>query len=261
MVEESLSSAAITSNLGSGFIGQRVIYYPCLASTMDEAREEARLGAAEGTVVVADEQTGGKGRMERVWLSPRGGGVALSVILYPAISYLPSLIMLASLAVVHSIKAVTGLESQIKWPNDILINGKKVCGILIESAVWGNEVAQSILGIGINVNLRVADFPEILSIATSLSDELGGYVSRVKLVRYLLREIERIYLTLPAEAIYEEWRDRLVTLGKRVRVDSGGDILEGIAEAVAADGSLLLRNSDGGLTRVVAGDVTLRDSV
>ena len=260
MVENSLSPASITRDLETRFVGQRVIYYPSLTSTMEVAkREAARRGAAEGTVILADEQTAGKGRLERVWLSPRGN-IALSVILYPSLSYLPSLIMLASLAVVHSIEAATGLKSQIKWPNDVLIDGRKVCGILIESNVQGSTVKYAIIGIGINVNLRLADFPEILPIATSLSDELGRTVSRLSVIRCLLVEIERLYLALSAGgSIYQEWRDSLVTLGREVRVKTGEAIYEGVAESVARDGSLLLRSSDGSLTKIVAGDVTLRD--
>jgi len=226
---------------------------------MDVARREARQGAIEGTVVTADEQTAGKGRVRRVWLSPRGS-IAVSLILYPEKSCLPYLMMLASLAVVHSIKAITGLEAQIKWPNDVLFNGKKVCGILMENEVKGNKVAYAIIGIGINVNLRLADFPEILPAATSLADELGKDVSRVDVIRRLLVEFERLYLALPAgEPVYQEWRDRLVTLGRGVLVKSGRTILEGIAESVARDGSLLLRHSNGSSTKIVAGDVSLRD--
>jgi BirA family biotin operon repressor/biotin-[acetyl-CoA-carboxylase] ligase len=259
MVDNSLSPAAITNNLETRFIGQRVIYYPSLTSTMEVAKREAQQGAAEGTTIIADEQTAGKGRMKRLWLSPRGS-IALSVILYPDVAYLPSLVMLASLAVVHSIEAVTGLKAQVKWPNDVLINGKKVCGILVESELRRDIVNYAIVGIGVNVNLRLADFPEILSIATSLSDELGREVSPLELIRRLLVEIERLYLALPVgESIYEEWRDRLVTLGRRVSVNWGTTSYEGIAESVASDGSLLLRHSDGSLTKIVAGDVTLRD--
>jgi len=256
-MEDSLSPASITNNLDTHFIGQRVIYYPRLTSTMDVAKREAQQGAAEGTIVVADEQTAGKGRLKRAWLSPEGN-IALSIILYPSLPYLPSLIMLASLAVVHSIEAVTGLKSQVKWPNDVLINSRKVCGILIESDVRGNTVDYTIIGIGVNVNLRLSGFPEILSTATSLCDELGREVSRLSLIQRLLAEIERLYLSLPAGgSVYEEWRDRLVTLGKRVQVKSGKTMYEGIAESVASDGSLLLRQLDGSLTRIVAGDATL----
>jgi len=259
MVEDSLSPASITNNLDTRFIGQRVIYYSRLTSTMDVAKREAQQGAVEGTIIIADEQTAGRGRLKRAWLSPKGS-IALSIILYPSLLYVPSLIMLASLAVVHSIESVTGLKSQVKWPNDVLVNGKKVCGILIESDVRGNMVDYTIIGIGINVNLRLSGFPEILPTATSLSNELGRGVSRLNLIRQLLVEIESLYLTLQTGgSIFEEWRDSLVTLGKRIRLKSGKTIYEGIAESVASDGSLLLRELDGSLTKIVAGDATLRD--
>ncbi len=255
--ENSLLSASISHDLGTRFVGQRVIYHPRLASTMEMARQEARLGAVEGTVVVAGEQTGGRGRMGRVWLSPQGN-ISLSIILYPDLAHLPSLIMLASLAVVHAIEAVSGLKAQISWPNDVLIGSKKVCGILVESDVRGGVVAYAVIGIGMNVNLRAADFPEISSIATSLSDEVGGEVSLVGMIRQLLVDIERLYLDLQAGgSVYQEWRDSLVTLGKKVVASSGGISYEGIAESVDEDGGLLLRRSDGNLIKVIAADVTL----
>ena len=254
-MENSLSPAAITNNLGTHFIGQRVIYYASLTSTMEVAKREAQQGAAEGTVIIADEQTAGRGRVKRTWLSPKGN-IALSVILYPNVVYLPSLIMLASLAVVHSIETITSLKPQVKWPNDVLINGRKVCGILVESDVRGDIVNYAVIGIGVNVNLRLSAFPGLLPTATSLSDELGGDVSRLDIIRRILVEIERLYLTLPVGgSVYEQWRDRLVTLGKRVCVRSGKTTCEGIAESVTRDGSLLLRHSDGSLTKIVAGDV------
>jgi len=259
MAEDTLSPALITNNLATRFIGQKVIYHPRLTSTMALARQAARQGATEGTVVVADEQTAGKGRLKRLWLSPRGS-IALSIILYPDMSYLPYLMMLASLAVVHSIEAITGLKAQLKWPNDVLIDDNKVCGILIESDLRGNTVAYAIIGIGINVNFRLTDFPEILPHATSLADEVKKEISRVAVIRHLLIDTERLYLSLPdGDPIYREWQDKLVTLGKKVQVKSGETFLKGIAESVTRDGSLLLRHSDGSVTSVIAGDVTLRD--
>jgi len=258
MREDNLTPAAITNNLGTRFIGQRVIYYPRLKSTMDVARREAQQGAIEGTVIIAEEQTAGRGRIKRAWLSPQGS-IALSIILYPEVGYLSSLIMVASLAVVHCIEKVTGLKSQIKWPNDVLINGKKVCGILIESEVKGNRADYAIIGIGINVNLKPSDFPEILLNATSLSHELGRDISQLDMIRCLLAEIERLYLALPSgDWVYQEWRDNLVTLGKKIHVSSDETTYEGIAESVASDGSLLLRQPDGSLIKIVTGDVTLR---
>jgi len=254
-----LSPASITDNLNTSFIGQRVIYYPQLASTMDAARQEAQQGAAEGTIIIAGEQIGGRGRVKRPWLSPRGN-IALSIILYPSISFLPYIIMVASLAVVHSIESVTGLKTQIKWPNDVLINSKKVSGILIENELKGDGVAYAIIGIGINVSLKASDFPEVATTATSLNGESGRNVSRVDLIRQFLIEIEQLYQALPnGEPVYIEWRDRLVTLGKRVYVNSGKNIIEGTAESVDISGALMLRHDDGTLHRIVAGDVTLRD--
>lgn len=258
-MESMLSPAAITDNLATRFVGQRVLYYPSLPSTMDAAREAAQKRAAEGTVVIAGEQTAGRGRLKRTWLSPRGS-LALSLILYPEVARLSCLIMLASLAVSHSIEALTGLKPRLKWPNDVLLNGKKVCGILVESSVHGNAVEYAIIGIGINVNLRLADFPELSIIATSLSEELGREVSRLELVRQLLVELEKLYLRVRAgESLYEEWRDSLETLGKKVRVTFAKAVEEGVAESVDEDGSLLLRHTDGSLVRIVAGDVTLRE--
>jgi BirA family biotin operon repressor/biotin-[acetyl-CoA-carboxylase] ligase len=239
-------------------IGRRVIAYPRLTSTNDVAKREARKGTPEGTVILAEEQTAGKGRLKRTWLSPKGS-VALSIILHPTPAQLPSLIMVASLAVVHCIEKVSGLAAQIKWPNDVLVNGKKVCGILIESDVRGKTVDYAVIGIGLNVNLNPSDFPEIAATATSLSSELGRELNLPEVIGCLLLEAERLYLALPeGDAVFEEWRQRLVTLGQEVEVSSGSTVYKGRAESVASDGSLLLRQPDGNLVKIVAGDVSLR---
>jgi len=253
-----LSIGDITSDLAVKLIGRKVAYYHRVSSTMEVARKEARRGAQEGTIVIAGEQTAGQGRVGRVWQSP-ADSIALSVILYPGVVYLPSLIMVASLAVVYSIEITTGLKAQIKWPNDVLINDRKVCGILVENRVRGNSVDCSIIGIGLNVNLSPSDLGEIALPATSLSLELGKDVSRLSIVRQLLVEMDRLYLELlSGKSVYEEWRDRLVTLGKRVTVTWGETKYEGVAESVAGDGTLLLRGADGVITSIAAGDISLR---
>jgi BirA family biotin operon repressor/biotin-[acetyl-CoA-carboxylase] ligase len=258
MIEESLSAAAITDGLATRFIGHEVSCYPSLPSTNDVAKIRSQEGAKEGMVIIAEEQTAGRGRIKRRWLSPRGG-IALSIILYPPLDYLSSLIMVASLAVAGSIERVTGLKAQIKWPNDVLVNGKKVCGILVESDVRGNKVDYAVIGIGINANLKLSEFPQIAPMATSLSQELGRDVSRREIVRSLLAEAERLYLALPeGDSVFKQWRERLVTLGQEVQVSSAEATYKGIAESVASDGSLLLRQPDGNLLKIVAGDVTLR---
>jgi BirA family biotin operon repressor/biotin-[acetyl-CoA-carboxylase] ligase len=256
--QENFSAEIITRDLDTQFIGQKVIFFPSVDSTMDAARREARWGAPAGTVVVADEQTTARGRLKRKWISPRGE-LALSVILRPNREYLPDMIMLASLAVVLSIEAVTGIKARIKWPNDILINDLKVCGILIENDIYQNNLVHSIIGIGINVNLHMPDYPEITATATSLSDQLKKIISRVYLARNLLVQMENLYFSLPVNQwVFENWSARLVTLGQSVQVTQGKTLYHGIAESVARDGSLIIREENGSLTKIMAGDVTLR---
>jgi len=260
MVTDVLSPELVTSGLETRFIGQRVIHFLSHGSTMEAAKREARRTATEGTAVIAEEQTAGKGRAKRVWLSPKGS-ISLSVVLYPGISQLPYLIMITSVAVARSIEMVTGLKTQLKWPNDILIKGKKVCGILIENELQGDRATWAIIGIGINANTRMKDFPEIAATATSLSDELGKGISRVEVIRCLFVEMENLYLSLgDGELVYQEWRDRLITRGRRVQVVDGKKMLEGVAETVTKDGSLVLRHDNGSISYIVAGDVTLRNT-
>ncbi len=139
MEGKDLSPDLLIRDLKTRFIGQKVIYYPTLDSTMNAARREAQWGAEAGTIVITDEQTAGRGRLQRTWLSPKGG-LAFSVILRPNFDYLPYMVMLASLAVTYGIQVITGLKPQIKWPNDVLINDKKVCGILIENDIRKNSL-------------------------------------------------------------------------------------------------------------------------
>ena len=259
MTEEDTSPASITGKLDTRFIGQKIIFFPQLSSTMDIARQQARQGAAEGTIIIAGEQTSGRGRVKRSWLTPPGN-IALSVVLYPDVSSLPYLIMIASLAVVRSIGSVTGLKADIKWPNDILIGGKKVCGILIENEISGDKTARAIIGIGVNVNLGDINITHTSVPATSLEKEVQETVAKNDLISNLLVEMERMYLELPeGESIYREWQAKLVTLGKKVTVRTGSETLEGLAESVDANGALMLKLDDGSETRIVAGDVTLRE--
>lgn len=258
-MKDGLSLESITANLKTHFIGRRIIYHQKVTSTNELARQEAEWGAADGTVVIGEEQTAGRGRLNHVWLSPRGN-VALSIILHPGVACLPCLIMLASVAVAHSIETVTGLKPRLKWPNDVVLNDRKVAGILIENKMRGCAVNYAIIGVGINVNLKLADFPGILPAATSLSDELGRDVSRSDLICCLLAEMERLYLAVSAGgSVYEQWRDYLVTLGREICITSGEVDCEGVAESVASDGSLLVRCRDGSLVKIVAGDVILSD--
>lgn len=257
MVKNGDIESSIRNRLKTKFVGRHLYYYPILSTTMETARELAKKGAAEGTAVIAGTQTIGRGRLARTWLSPEGS-LAMSVILMPAVNKLPQLVMIASLAVVRAIKQVTGLETHIKWPNDIMLKGKKVCGILIENEVKGGDVNFAVIGIGINVNLNPMDFPEIADIATSLSYEVGQGISKVELASTLLFELERLYLeSQSGAAVYKEWQENMETLGKRIKVDTGKTVEQGKAETVTENGDLILRHDDGSLTEIVAGDVTV----
>ncbi|MFC1961538.1 biotin--[acetyl-CoA-carboxylase] ligase [Chloroflexota bacterium] len=258
MTEEQFQFQEISLALPNKIIGRRILHYPTLASTMSTARWHIKQGTVEGTVIIADEQTLGRGRVKRGWLSPKGS-ISLSIIISPPLSRLHYLTMVSALAVYHSLKQVTGLEPELKWPNDVLIKRKKVCGILLESDVRGGRVAYAIIGIGINANRRVGDFPEIPAVATSLLEETGREVPRWDIIRSLLQQFESLYLRLDhGDKVFQEWQRRLSTLGQRVQVTSGSSNLIGIAESVDPDGSLILRHDDGNVARIIAGDVTLR---
>ena len=257
MLDDQDIKTYIKSRLNTRFVGQQLYYYHQLATTMETAKELARKGTAEGTVIIADTQTAGKGRLGRAWLSPEGS-LAMSLILKPSLDNLPQLVMIASLAVVRTIKKVAGLETQIKWPNDILIKGKKVCGILIENEVKGDRVNFAIIGIGINVNFNPLAFPEISDIATSLAHELGAEVSKIELIGALLSELEQLYLEAQAGApIYREWQENMGMLGRWIQVKTGEAVEQGKAETVTQNGNLILRRADGSLAEIVAGDVTI----
>jgi len=257
MLDDQDIKTYIKSRLNTKFVGRQLYYYHRVATTMEAAKELAKKGAAEGTVIIADTQTAGRGRLGRAWLSPEGS-LSMSLILKPSLDNLPQLVMIASLAVVRTIKKVAGLETQIKWPNDVLIKGKKVCGILIENEVKGDRVNFAIIGIGINVNFDPLALPEISDIATSLSHELGAEVSKVELTIALLSELEQLYLEAQAGApIYKEWQENMEMLGMWIQVRTGEAVEQGKVETVTQNGNLTLRRADGSLTEIVAGDVTV----
>ena len=217
-------------------------------------------GIGEGTAIIAGEQTKGRGRLGRKWLSPPSNSLSLSIILHPTIEQLPQLNMVASLAVVQSIERIAGLKPAIKWPNDVLIGGRKVSGILIENILEGRNVKAAIAGIGINVELDPSSFSEISTIATSLSIESGRETSRWDTLCSLLEAFDQIYQELNSGGpIYERWLARIETLGKLVQVRWGDTVEEGYVESIEADGGLVLKSLDGSLMTMVAGEVTLHN--
>lgn len=261
---ESLTAANIRAGLGTAFVGQEVHVWPEIGSTNDEARRLARAGAPEGTLVIAEHQTAGRGRLQRRWEAPPGSSLLLSLIFRPnlAPAQAQRLTMVCGLAIVEAIQAATGLEAGLKWPNDVVAGSGKLGGILAEVELQGQALAHAVVGVGLNVNVSPAELPQDLLLpATSLSQLVGQPVPRLPLLQTLLRAVERRTLALATgHSPYQEWAERLVTVGRDVTVSGAGPAFRGTAEGVNPDGALLVRREDGRLETVLAGDVTLRDA-
>ena len=218
---------------------------------MDEARKVVDK-VPEGTVILADEQTSGRGSLDRKWVSPKGN-LYMSLVLNPSLKVLPKLSLMTSLAIVNTLKKF-GLSAKIKWPNDVLVGGKKISGVLIETGLKEGD-RWAIVGIGVNLNFDPDEYPEIKDIATSLKKELGREVGRDEFMNPLLEEIEELYLRLlRGESLREEWKEKMDSLGKNVRVRFGDDVEEGFAEDIDEDGFLLLRKN-GEKIKIPAGEI------
>lgn len=259
---ERLSSERIRQGLDTVFVGQNLVYLPETGSTNDEARRLARAGAPEGTLVIAEFQKAGRGRLARRWQAPPGSSLLLSLLFRPSLKphQAQRLTMICGLAVTDAVHAETGLDAGLKWPNDVVFEGGKAGGILTEVEFAGQRIDSAVVGIGLNVNLDPGRLPgDLLMPATSLARECRRGVARLPLLWALLRAVETRYVALEeGHSPHGEWAERLVTVGQRVMVSGMGAVLEGEAEGVDADGALLVRLADGRLEKVVAGDVTLR---
>jgi BirA family transcriptional regulator, biotin operon repressor / biotin---[acetyl-CoA-carboxylase] ligase len=261
-----LHPSAIEPLLRTRLLGKQGIhYYEDLGSTNDRARELARTGCPEGTLVLANSQALGRGRLGKSWASPRGTGLYFSLVFRPpfGISSAPRITLLAGVAVCRAINHIASVASRIKWPNDILIHGKKVAGILTELEASGSRIAHVVLGIGVNVNTPFSAFPsELRGKATSLLAQRGRSVSRAALLGRILSEGEKWWEVLLSEGfqpVREAWRELSATLGKRVRAEGIGPGLVGTAQDIDEEGSLLIRSDDGMIHQVPFGEVSLLD--
>ncbi len=232
-------------------------------STNTVALDRARRGAAEGLVVTAEEQTRGRGRRGRTWHSPRGAGLWFSVLLRPErpVVVAQALTFLGAVAVARAVRARLKLPVALKWPNDLLLEGRKVGGVLTECSIEGGTIRHAVIGVGINVNLPRAAFPEDLrSVATSLSAEAGRRVARVGLLARILAEMDARYSVLlrrgPAPLVAEA-RALMPMAGRIVRVQAHDRVLEGTVRGLDDDGALLLRLPSGTVHRLLVGDVSL----
>lgn len=260
-VPDRLTEAELGSRLENSLFGKNIIYKEEIDSTNTEIKRQAELGALEGTLAVAECQQQGKGRRGRVWSSPKGSGIWMSFLLRPQLKpeNASSLTLVAALAVSWAIERVTGLSAQIKWPNDLVIDGKKICGILTEMSSELDFIHYVVVGIGINANIK--KFPEELPYATSLFLEGGREYNRAELATEALKEFESCYLEFLAvgslERLLSDYNNRLVNKDSQVQVIKGEGSFRGIARGVNAQGELLVETENGTET-ILAGEVSVR---
>ena len=248
----------IRTTLRSPVVGCRLVLHEEVDSTMEEARREARKDAPEGTVILAETQRNGRGRFRRTWHSPRGN-IHCSIIFRPTPQILPQLAMVGSLAVLRAVRFPVSGRVVIKWPNDILVNGRKIAGVLVEASWNGQLLDHAVLGIGVNVTLDPSLYPDIASVATNLSQETREIVSREEFLVRLLGETDALYAQLQQGlSLRQEWMAELDAIGKWVTIQWHGQEISGYAEMVDEEGRLILRLSSGGREAIEGGDVITR---
>ena len=209
--------------------------------------------------VVAEKQSAGRGRQGRSWVS-QPGNLLVSVLFRPTLETLPFINIIGGIAAARSVRKVTGLDVKIKWPNDLLIGGRKAAGILAESAIVGNSVWYAVLGVGMNVSLDTQQIEEISPFAISVNSAAGKEVPREDLLRQFLMDLDSLYIALNnGESPMQEWQGMLETIGQRLVATWGDDTYHGVAEDTDELGNLILRQDDGSLLTLTAGDVTLTD--
>jgi BirA family biotin operon repressor/biotin-[acetyl-CoA-carboxylase] ligase len=251
----------IKRGLKTKVIGKEIHLLTETASTNTLAMELASKGAAEGTVIIAETQTGGKGRLGRKWISPKGN-LYLSVVLRPGIPThkAPLITLMGAVATASAIRMKCHLQAVIKWPNDILISGKKVSGLLTEMSAEPDRIKHIALGIGVDVNMALDELPpDIRSHTTTLAVEADHKIDRISLLQQILRDLEhwyQIFLKNDA-AVLKEWESLNMTIGNRVAVSGLGETFEGIAQGIDNEGRLIVRMDDGAVRTVAAGDVTI----
>lgn len=262
---DTLEPLAIQTLLKTAQIGQVIEYVESCPSTQILAHKLAQEGTPAGTVVLTEEQTAGRGRLARKWDSAAKKGIWMSIILRPDVvpQKAPQFTLVAAVAVVRAIEEVTGIKPEIKWPNDILIDGKKCTGILTELQSDADGIQALIIGIGLNVNQQQEDFnPDIQAIATSLKMASGQEVSRQELVRSLLFHMEQytnLYIEQGFGLLKLMWESHSSTIGRPVRARMANETLEGIAEGITDDGVLQLRTADGKLHGIYSADIEMKN--
>ena len=248
----------IKSGLNTKILGNEVIFYDETTSTNDIALDLADKGAKEGTLIIADSQTKGRGRLDRKWVASAGTSILASLILRPPIelSQVNKIVLITAISIVYAIRSVTNLQALIKWPNDIVINDGKVGGILTETRTKKNFVDFVVVGFGVNVNIPEGSLPkEIVDIATSLSIESGCELSRVHLLQEILRQFEFRYLRLDDNSFLSEWKSLSATISRQVRIEYPDSVKIGLAVDIDENGALIIQQNTGETQRILNDDI------
>jgi BirA family biotin operon repressor/biotin-[acetyl-CoA-carboxylase] ligase len=262
VADTDFNAKALTHGLFTGRLGGQVYFFESIDSTNRIAFQLAIDGAIEGTLVIADAQTHGKGRLNRIWISPAGCNLYISMVFRPDIhpEAAPQLSILAGAAVAETLKAYIASGVSLKWPNDVLVGGKKICGILTELRSHAGKVDFIVVGIGLNVNMLATQFdPNLRQTATSLFIELGQHISRKDVLTKLIANLEHcygVYRCEGFEAIRKSWLRNAGGIGEQVRVSFQDDSIEGKWGGLDEDGALLLKDDSGGVKRIMAGEIT-----
>ena len=262
-----IDAQAITSGLATSWLGKPTYYYPEITSTNERLKEVALEGAAEGTLIISDYQSQGKGRLSRRWIAPKGSSLLLSLLFRPKwpVTQINWIMMAASLAAKESVLSVLNLEVQLKWPNDLMIsvNGRlqKFAGLLLELVSESGGNGAAVLGIGINVNNEIPRIPNAVNPAVSLRDVLGHPVNRLPLLLRFLDQLEQRYeLANQGKSPQPEWEKSLITIGAEVNVSNSAANYAVTVRAIGTDqnGRLLVKDKDSKIHKISAADVTLR---
>lgn len=258
----SLNIEKLKRCLKTGWLGRRIYYFPEIDSTNNLAKKLVEQDVEEGTIVIAETQTSGKGRLGRRWESPKGG-IWLSIILKPKLRLKETvkISLLAAVAVAKTIREEFKLKAEVKWPNDVLIDWRKVCGILVEASSEGEKAKYVIVGIGVNANIELSDLPaELEETAVSLKEILGEEIDRESFICSLLENFEFYYEAFRegrVSFIIDEWKKLSCILGCWVKIMNHEEF-EGLAEDIDENGWLIIRLKNGTLRKVVSADVTVR---
>lgn len=243
--------------LAEAFTPRPVRFFEQIGSTNDVGLDWLIQYATEGAVVIANEQSNGRGRLGRRWFAPPGAALMLSYLLRPSLRLLPRVGMLGALAVCETVEALGVTQTGVKWPNDVQVKRLKICGVLPEARWQGSRLCGVALGIGINVRVVFENTP-FAKTATSLETVLGKPIDRVELLAILLARLDHWRARLGDDTLFKAWRSRLNMLHERVSVLNGENVVHGVAEDVDAGGALLVRTVHGAVQRVMAGDIALR---